>query len=516
MKEVLLIYPRLQPGKWGGYWDPPLGILYLAGYLQEQGIRCNVVDATFLDDWDIFENKLRKYSPDIVGVSFSSPIAHLGFKAVETVKKIWPDSFTVAGGPHPTVQSDQTMENKNIDAIVIGEGEIALTKLVMALSGKGDWGAVPGIQYRSNGRVVKNEAKEYIANLDDLPFPDREAIDFKRYIELTRCVPIHVSRGCPFNCLFCQPAQRMIFGPRVRTRSPGNVVAEMLALREQYPQKDYMFSFQADTFTMSGKWVLELCDRIIASNLHRIPWAADSRVNTINEAMIKAMKKAGCGIIRFGIESGSQKILDFLNKGIKLEQSRRVLGLCYKNNIIPQSYLMIGTPTETRQDVEMTRRFIRDNHPAYINISRTTPVPGSGLYEYIMKNQLSNVKTFSDYDYFHNEYPIKLEHLTKQDLDLYYRKMMNTWLRSLVTRPSLIFVFLKLLYRFPGYRLFLVRDTFKGFKIGTTGGFLRRLFSPLTNALRRRYGGGQKHLNTAKDDEENSQHRMPAQINTGR
>jgi radical SAM superfamily enzyme YgiQ (UPF0313 family) len=230
---------------------------------------------------------------------------------------------------------------------------------------------------------------------------------------------------------------------------------------------------------MSVKWVQELCDRIIADNLHRIPWAADSRVNTINEEMIKAMKKAGCSIIRFGIESGSQKILDFLNKGIKIEQSRRALGMCYQHGIIPQSYLMIGTPTENKEDIEMTCRFIRDNHPAYINISRTTPVPGSGLHDYIMKNQLSNVKGFAEFDYFHNEYPIKLEHLTKQDLDRSYQKMMNIWLRSLVTRPSLVFLFFKLLYRFPGYRMFFIKDIVKGFKIGTTGGFLRRIFSPI-------------------------------------
>ncbi len=491
MKEVLLIYPRLQPGKWGGYWDPPLGILYLAKYLQNQGIKCNTVDATFLDDWDIFEKYLRNYNPDVVGISFSSPIAHLGFKAAGTVKKIWPGSFTVAGGPHPTVEPDQTIENKYIDAIVIGEGEIALTKLVMALSGNVAWETVPGIWYKNNGRVVKNEGKEYVANLDDLPFPDRETIDLKRYIELTRSIPIHVSRGCPFNCLFCQPTQRMIFGPQVRTRSPQNVVAEMLALREKYPRKNYMFSFQADTFTMSGKWVLELCDRIIDSNLQRIPWVADSRVNTINQEMIKAMRKAGCISIRFGIESGSQKILDFLNKGIKIEQSRRVLDQCYQNNIIPQSYLMIGTPTENREDIEMTCRFIRDNHPAYINISRTTPVPGSGLHKYVMDNQLSNVKNFIEFDYYHNEYPIKLEHLTRQDLDLSYKKMMNIWLKSLISRPSLIIEFFRLLHRFPGYRLFLIKDVAKGFRIGTTGGFLLRLFSlrEKTRARRQRVDG---------------------------
>lgn len=476
--EVLLIYPRLNPGDWGGYWDPPLGVMYLATFLRYAGIQCNVIDATFMKDWGEFEKKLQKYNPDIVGLSFASPIAHLGFKAAEIVKKRWPSSFTVAGGPHPTVAPSQTIENEFIDAIVTGEGETALARLVAAISGEGSLEAVPSTWYKKRGQIAHNEQAEFIANLDDLPFPDRKFIDMGRYIRVTRAIPIHVARGCPFNCFFCQPTQRRLFGQKVRFRSPDNVVAEMLALREEYPQKNYMFSFQADTFTVSKKWVLELCDKIVANNLQGIPWIADSRVNTIDLEIIKAMKRAGCLGIRFGIESGSQRILDFLNKGITVEQSKNALRLCYENNIIPQAYIMIGTPTETKEDLEMTCQLIRGSHLAFVNISRATPVPGSNMYDYVLERGMSNVSGFSDFDYYHNKYPIRLENLTREDLEISYKKMMNIWLRALITHPCFVTEFFKLLNRFPSYRLFFIRYLLKGLRIGTTGKFLTQIFAP--------------------------------------
>jgi radical SAM superfamily enzyme YgiQ (UPF0313 family) len=476
--KTLLIYPRIGQNGPGSYTDPPLGVMYLATYLQKQGLECDVIDATFMKGWDEFENGLREYRPGIVGLSFASPIAHDGFKAAEIVKRLWPGVFLIAGGPHPTIVPSQTIENEFIDAIVIGEGEIALAKLVLAVGGKSDPGAVPGVWYKKNGQVIRNEAREFVSNLDDLPFPNRKLVNMERYVSANRAIPIHVVRGCPFRCLFCQPTQQRLFGTKVRYRSPDNVVAEMLALKKEFPEKNYVFSFQADTFTMSKKWVLELCQKIISSNLHRTPWICDTRVNAIDREILDAMKMAGCFSICFGVESGSQRILDFLNKGIKVEESRNGLKLCYARNIIPKAYIMMGTPTETGSDLEMTCQLIRDAHPAYLNISRTTPVPGSRIYDYVRERGMLNINRFADYDYYHNEYPIKLEHLTRDDLAVYYRRLMNIWLRSLLAHPSFIIQFFRLLCRFPGYRGHLVKYVFRGLQAGTTGRFFDILLHP--------------------------------------
>jgi radical SAM superfamily enzyme YgiQ (UPF0313 family) len=429
-----------------------------------------------MKDWGEFEKSLQAYNPDLVGLSFASPIAHLGFKAAEIVKKVWPDSFTVAGGPHSTIEPSQTVKNEFIDVVIVGEGEIALARLVAALAAEGNLEDVPGIWYQKKGQIVHNERRELISNLDDLPYPDLNIIDIERYIRVTRTMPIHVSRGCPFNCFFCQPTQRKLFGLKVRFRSPDNIVGEMQDLREKYPQKNYIFSFQADTFTTSKKWVLELCDKIVANKLQGIPWIADSRVNTIDEQTIRAMRSAGCISIRFGIESGSQRILNFLNKGIKVAQSKNALRLCYENNIIPQAYIMTGIPTETKEDLEMTCGLIRDAHPAFVNISKATPVPGSNMYDYVLERGMSNISEFLDFDYYHNEYPIALENLTREDLKASYTKMMNVWLRSFITHPSFVVQFLKLLRRFPGYRLFFIRYIMRGLRTGTTGKFLAPIF----------------------------------------
>jgi radical SAM superfamily enzyme YgiQ (UPF0313 family) len=264
-----------------------------------------------------------------------------------------------------------------------------------------------------------------------------------------------------------------MFGAKLRFRSPDSVVAEMLALRKTYPEHDYAFSFQADTLTTSKEWMLEFCDQIIANNLQGIPWVADSRVNTIDTEIIKAMKRAGCFTIHFGVESGSQKVLDFLNKRITVEESKRVHKLCYKNNIIPQAYLMVGTPTETKEDIEMTCQFVREARPAYVNVSKTTPVPGSNMYDYVSERGMLNISNFSDFDYYHNKYPIKLENMTAEDLENYSRKIMKIWATSFLKRPfSFLFQFLGLLYRFPHYRLFIMKYAMRGLRVGTTGQFL--------------------------------------------
>ncbi|GAF93749.1 unnamed protein product, partial [marine sediment metagenome] len=140
-------------------------------------------------------------------------------------------------------------------------------------------------------------------------------------------------------------------------------------------------------------------------------------------------------------------------------------------------YIMIGTPTETKEDLEMTYQLIRDSHPAFVNISRTTPVPGSNMYDYVLKRGISNINDFWEFDYYHNEYPIRLENLTREDLKIYYKKVMNIWLKSFITYPSFAIEFLKLVRCFPSYGLFFIKYIVKGLRTGTTGKFFAPIFA---------------------------------------
>jgi radical SAM superfamily enzyme YgiQ (UPF0313 family) len=469
--RVLLVYPRLKAENLGG-WDPPLGILYLATYLQKRGIECDVIDATFMRDWTEFENALkRSKQPDVIGLSFSSPIAHMGFQAAALVKKIFPKSFVVAGGPHPTVAPLETVSNGFIDAIVLGEGEITLERLVKSLSKGLDLSMIPNLWYKKGGQIIQNQTRLFVQNLDDLPYPDWKFLDLRRYIEVTGTIPIHAIRGCPFNCFFCQPTQRKMFGAKLRARSPKSIVNEMSLLNDKYGKKNHIFSFEADTLVISKGWIKEFCNQIRLNKLEKTPWVCQARVDTINEEIINDMKNAGCIMIAFGAESGSQRILNLLNKGITTEQTEYATRLCSKKGIICSLYFMIGSPTETREDLEKTCEFIRRTRPDFISISRTTPMLGSSLYDYALQKGMLNINDFSQYDYYSNMYPMSLEHLKKDDLQYYYDKMMRIWMYSMIR--SFPIKFFKIVLYHQGSRFFLIRYGLKKVKSGKIGKFFK-------------------------------------------
>jgi radical SAM superfamily enzyme YgiQ (UPF0313 family) len=185
-----------------------------------------------------------------------------------------------------------------------------------------------------------------------------------------------------------------MFGNKVRFRSPANVVAEIRELVNAYGVK--YISFQDDTFTVRKKWVLELCGLILENNI-KIQWSAQSRVDTLDEEMLGAMKKAGCVCLFFGFESGSQKILDFLNKGITPEQSVRAAKLCKKYGIVMLADIMMGIPTETAEDLDRTIALLKQIRPELLSIAYFTPIIGSDLYDYCVKENIVLINSYEQY-----------------------------------------------------------------------------------------------------------------------
>ena len=201
------------------------------------------------------------------------------------------------------------------DYIVEGEGEVTICELLHSLEGKMDIENVKGIWYKKNGVLKRTPQRPFIQNLDDLPFPARQLLP-KEYMNFGHTT-ISASRGCPFNCSFCQPTLRKLFGPVVRFRSPKNVVDEMEYLKTTFKIKHV--KFQDDTFTARKQWVTEVCSEILKRKL-KIRWDCNARVNTIDKELLTKMKEAGCTKVEFGVESGSQEILNSLNKGTTIKQ----------------------------------------------------------------------------------------------------------------------------------------------------------------------------------------------------
>lgn len=425
--KICLVFPRLYiPNVTRGGIAPPLGILYIATFLRSKGVDCVIFDYFYKGKEVLFEF-IKKNKIDIIGLSITSPSAKEAFLLAKDLKIKIPKLFIVCGGPHVSSLPRQTITDINIDAIITGEGENVLYNLVKRVEEKGitkaNLAGIDGLWYKKHGKIRKNKNSTPIQNLNDLPFPDRKLVDIKRYLKNFGSMTLISSRGCPYNCIYCQPTQRKIFGNKIRRREVGNVVNEMVEIKKKH-QGDYLFYFQDDSFTFDREWLKNFCTEIINRKLN-FRWQCHSTVRTVDDEIIKLMVRAGCEIISFGIESGSQKILNFMRKGITVEQTVNAFHLAHKNNVLVNGFVMIGTPGETRNDLDKTVELIKKIHPDTVQISITSPMIGSDLYEYCRKNKISNIKNFDEYEYLLNRYPIRLNNLTKEDLFDYQEKIIK-------------------------------------------------------------------------------------------
>ena len=374
MTKVTLIFPYFKRFM---STTPPLGIMYLAALLEKNKIKVNIIDTSFSQNWSMLKKNLEEIKPDFVGISSVTPMITDAFKVAELVKKLNSDCTTILGGPHATVVE---VVNPNIDYCVYGEGEYTLLELIGKIEAGEDLTRVNGIYYKDHNDLIRTPPRLPIEDLSELPFPAWHLLPTReQYFKVNgRSGILIASRGCPFNCTYCQPTLRKLFGSKVRYRKPENVVDEIEMLVRRYNIKE--FFFHDDTFTFNKSWVEELCDLIVERDI-RLPWSCNSRVNTITRDSLKTMKRAGCTGLSLGVESGSQEILDkALRKGIKLSEVRNAFKLCKEEGINTKAFLMLGSPFETRESLRSTVELIREIKPDRIDISRTTPLPGSDLF----------------------------------------------------------------------------------------------------------------------------------------
>jgi len=436
---------------------PPLGLTYIAAVLREAGHVVNIIDTNFVKTWKQLETELRRVEPDAIGLSCMKATINDALNIAKLVK----DNLkcpVILGGPHPTIMPESVLCNENVDYVVYGEGETTILELVQNLEGHKDVKGVFGVWYKENGAIKRTAPRPYIENLDRIPFPARDLLS-KEYFKYGRANMI-ASRGCPFNCSFCQPTLRKIFGPRIRFRSPRNVVDEMEHLKKSMKIKHV--KFEDDTFTVNRRWVLELCNEMKERSL-TMRWDCNSRVNTVNKNLLPAMKEAGCMRISFGVESGSQKILNNLNKGITIQDILGAFKMCKEVGIRTHAYLMIGSPGETKHTIQETVELIHKIDPDYMYISITTPLPMTKLYEDLTKSGMITVKNWDDFDYY-TKCSFKLENLTSGEiLEIRRRITRNFWLRKVI-QPGYVIRTIKE-YRSPRFlweRLLLIRQLLSG------------------------------------------------------
>ncbi|MFA5124375.1 MAG: radical SAM protein [Patescibacteria group bacterium] len=388
-KKILLINPAQfqpiaanQPEIYDKEIDylPSLGILYLASYLKKFGNHeikiadCGVENISYDGIGDI----AKDFKPDIVGITALTFVLLDVIAIIKAIKTSFPGTLIVLGGPHPNLYPNETINLPGVDFIVLGEGEKPFKELIDNIDDREKLKTTPGLIFKLNGEIINTGHCELISNLDELPFPARQLTKYDKYFSIiaqkSPVTTMFTSRGCPYRCLFCD---RPYLGKIFRARSAKNVVDEMAEIKKMGIEEIFIYD---DTFTINRQRTIDICHEVINRKLE-INWDIRARVNTVDEEVLHWLKIAGCRRIHFGVEAGTQKILDILKKDITLEMVEKVIGWTKKEGIETLAYFMIGNPSETLADIEQTIAFAKKIDPDYINVSITTPFPGTQLYD---------------------------------------------------------------------------------------------------------------------------------------
>jgi radical SAM superfamily enzyme YgiQ (UPF0313 family) len=388
--NISIIYPNISKllrygskiGASGGT-QQPLGIAYLGAYLKSKGYNVILIDAETqgLSNQQILQ-RCNAFHTDIYCISATTIVFYKAVELARYLKAQTPSIPIIAGGPHISCSPISSMEYGCFDVCVFGEGEITLYEIVHALENGRGLSDIDGIVYREGDRVIKNAGRLMIKDLDTLPFPARELLPpLSNYLpppinyKMVPCATILTSRGCPYNCTFCD---KNTFGSIYRIRTAENIIEEIKHLIHHHNIKE--IAFVDDTFNINNERLNKLFALMKSNNIN-LPWTCMARINTASYEQLKAMKQANCWHISFGIESGSQDIINIIKKGIDLDHARKVIKWCKEIGLQTKGFFMIGHPGETKQSIQETIDFGLSIPLTNIVVTINTPFPGSWNYD---------------------------------------------------------------------------------------------------------------------------------------
>ncbi len=354
---------------------PPLGIAYLIAVLRDAGFSAKAYDLSACGKGlrEYITEVITAEKPKIIGVSTATENFNNTIRILRIIRASHPNIVTLLGGIHPTFTVEECLEYDEVDIVVRGEGEKTIVELAnYFLEGQGSLPDIQGIGFKKNQHVILTPERDVIHNLNEIPFPARGDFDLSRYQ-----VPFSIvsTRGCPGRCVFC--VSRVINKGRYRERSIENIMAELKTL--PFDENNRFLAFQDSTLTSNRRRLLELCCRL-KDSLPGVSWWCESRVDTLDEEMLQAMKESGCAGIEFGVEAGSQEVLNLIRKNITLEQVRNTVQMTSKAGIKPICTIMLGHHCDTkktlRESIDLAISLKKDyGSDVFFNV--VTPYPGT-------------------------------------------------------------------------------------------------------------------------------------------
>jgi biotin synthase-like enzyme len=360
---------------------PPLGLLYISGYLLERNIPNSVYDSTFYSQQEQLDY-IIEMQPDVIAIYTNLMTKVEVIRLIRILKTDYRYGFPriILGGPDVTYNCENYL-NAGADFLIIGEGEETTYQLYQAIMEQSDYTVVDGIAFFDNNKLIKTKARTKFRELDELPLPNREAAPIEKYLQTWKTnhgkssMTISTQRGCPYTCKWCSTA---VYGQSYRRRPAQQVAAEMRLLKDQY-NPDTLW-FVDDVFTVSHKWLTEFHKEVLAQDA-KVPFECITRAERLNDAILQLLKEAGCYRIWIGAESGSQKIIDLMDRRVDVSVVKQAIQKTNALGIETGTFIMVGYPGETEDDIHQTIQYLKEANPTEYTITVAYPIKGTSLYD---------------------------------------------------------------------------------------------------------------------------------------
>ncbi|MDD5746505.1 MAG: radical SAM protein [Candidatus Omnitrophica bacterium] len=428
----------------------PVNLAYLAAYLKQQGFPALIWDFEAEDIPDpVLARRLTEEQVSIAAFTAMTPTINNAHQLAVRIKKINPRIVTVIGGPHASALPEETLRDfPGFDYAVIGEGEEPMARLCRCLRSQTKAANIPGIASRAANGINIEPPAAFITELDRLPFPDRSLFERRLYKNIyaagitmknKRATVAFTSRGCPYHCTFC--AVKKTLGQSVRFRSAENVLEELKECRDRYGYNH--ITFEDTSLTINPERFLRICRGL--KNLG-LTWDCQTRVNLVTEPLLLKMKECGCLKVAYGVESGSQKILDLMKKDITVGQIEAAFRATKKAGMVTCAFFILGThPEETAGDIRLTEQLLHRIRPDVFQLGIICPYPGTEIHDIMQQEHLIGTIDWKDFNFMHSRPRWRTKYVSAEEL---VRRQKAIYTRYL-TSPGFVITTLKNAFR-PG------------------------------------------------------------------